>query len=802
MDCYLVLVNLKRKESIIDEMGITTSLNLSNVMKVQTYDGYEDPNKTGISIDNLGSPNFLDNDKHSLNNYAGQLTGIVKEKRYRLFIKPDLPKVIVKRYENNDDQTNFPSIRLPILMSIVDYEFKKNYRNNYESLTNDNTVIISTGNIKSLYDREIIDGNFLEPIHQVIKKFINTLKYIAENKNELSGKQIKFIYVIEYADENISSTDIAYSYDKLIQELKEILNSNNEEDYNLNYTEIKNQNDKKINIRSLIESVIKYVENNRSITNIIQSILENLKNGINEEVIPNDIKNNLEIVRAKTFCDVTKAVWNIGIISGKMEIGLTQNNKDDSMSNKNKNYGDLSEKEISISNSFREPQVSINSLLEIAELYKETPIELYKIIVTGLDNDGRWKEAINNINKVIEQSSDPLAIMEFRFFLGKIQHQKGEDEKALKTLENLQEELNQKTNLEKNNKQRNIYELLSIESLYIFGEIYRVKNDMTKAERYFKLGYKISKKLDDKKLIAIGEDNIGLIYRKKNDFDGAIQRHLNSMRLKKELEIDDTEKDKLISYSLTNIAVCHEIRSDYDEAKKFYKQAIELKNRCGDRRGLVMCKGSLGQIEGMLTNFEDGLKLQMESLRINKEMGDQRGIAISYYNMGYIYLYQNLPQKAVENFEEAIEEKEKKEYDCSREYPLATYCYCKLNEWENAFNKLKYLKENGIKDETYSMEMVSVGMMLAVDNKYNKNIKKYYDLSDNSEEYFKKAIEQSNKKEYARGSFLALFEYGLYLKNHTDRIDEARLKFKSAKKFAQFKNMKAFLQLVEQYDNN
>ncbi len=792
MDIYLVLVGLKETEHVEDDLhGNKIYSNISNIIKLNVDSADKELDHPGITFANMGgNPKFLYNETHSINNYTKKLINVPFDKRYQLNVETILPIKIVNKYERNENQTNFNSTRLGTLVSIVDYEFENNYPVQYNELVDNNLVVFATGDVLSYYDPNLLNGEFLRPIKNIILKFINVLKHISEYRDKFINKRIKFIYSIDYDYEETCDRDIAYNHDTIMKELESALS--NSTDYNTNYKTARKPDKTSVGIIPAIESAKNFAGTNQNEQDVVNQLLNELLKKISIEVIPQDIKNDIDIVRVKNFADVSDEIWGVKVKDGEMQIDISGKTSPDYVSSKN-----ISD-EKSNSSVLKRQSIGLGEVIEIIADWDNSKIKMLRLVIDKLELDGKWDDAINTINMAIKETDNPHIETDLKYTLGKINHFKGENDKALDILFDV------KNNLESNTETE--FKKIYIETLYAIGEIYRTKSDKSgdenfnKFSKYINIGYDVSVEIDDKVLSAVGKDNIGLIHRAEGDLDRAIQLHQDSLNMKEELkDIDTVEKDLLKSYSLNNIAVCYELKCDYDRAIEYYNRAIVLKKECGDRRGMLMSKSSLGLIYGIYGKFNQAINEIEEVLKINEDMGDMRGIAVSYYSLGYIYLYRADFKESAEYFEKAINHKRKHDFhNIGVDYPLIVYCYVKMEEYDKAFQYLKKMIEEKIEDKTFSMKKVSAAMIMANNSngKYISEIERWYGLGGDPESYFKKAIDEATLKHYYRGQFLALYEYGLYLKSFPNRSFEGGEKLNSAKELADSKNMQAFLRFL------
>ena len=88
--------------------------------------------------------------------------------------------------------------------------------------------------------------------------------------------------------------------------------------------------------------------------------------------------------------------------------------------------------------------------------------------------------------------------------------------------------------------------------------------------------------------------------------------------------------------SLHSVALVAFREGDYAMAQRLQEQSLAIRRELGDRRGIAMALGNLGNTVAVQGEYARARLLQEESLEIRKVLGDRRGIALSLSDLGYV----------------------------------------------------------------------------------------------------------------------------------------------------------------------
>ena len=93
-------------------------------------------------------------------------------------------------------------------------------------------------------------------------------------------------------------------------------------------------------------------------------------------------------------------------------------------------------------------------------------------------------------------------------------------------------------------------------------------------------------------------------------------------------------QESLVTYKL---AALYHLQSNYQEAKRLYKEALSIMIKIDEKQGQSACYGNLGIVYTSLGEYGKAETYYKSALVIKKEIGDKRGETACYGNLGIVY---------------------------------------------------------------------------------------------------------------------------------------------------------------------
>lgn len=103
-----------------------------------------------------------------------------------------------------------------------------------------------------------------------------------------------------------------------------------------------------------------------------------------------------------------------------------------------------------------------------------------------------------------------------------------------------------------------------------------------------------------------------------------------------------------------NLGICHQLRGDYGEALKWFRQALAINEELGNRAGMASSYHHLGWIAQDRGDYDEALKWYRQALAIVEELGNRAGMASSYHHLGLIAHLRGDYEEAQERYSQSL----------------------------------------------------------------------------------------------------------------------------------------------------
>ncbi|WP_188440333.1 tetratricopeptide repeat-containing sensor histidine kinase [Planktosalinus lacus] len=158
-------------------------------------------------------------------------------------------------------------------------------------------------------------------------------------------------------------------------------------------------------------------------------------------------------------------------------------------------------------------------------------------------------------------------------------------------------------------------------------------------------------KQDDKKSIAIVENNLGELYRENfQDYETALEHYHRAIKLNK--AIND---DRQLAQNYHNMSLTFNNLKQQDSAYFYIQKALEIKTESGDVGGLASSYYALGSIELENSEFDKAITSFQRSVEISEEYKITPGLYHSNMGIADAYLAKGNKAEAL-NYYKKVEE--------------------------------------------------------------------------------------------------------------------------------------------------
>ena len=170
------------------------------------------------------------------------------------------------------------------------------------------------------------------------------------------------------------------------------------------------------------------------------------------------------------------------------------------------------------------------------------------------------------------------------------------------------------------------------------------------AENGLKLGNQsllLSKKLNQKNGISLAYYSIGANYSAKSQYDNAIKY------FRKALEISS---DKIVVCKIyRGIGIAYMYQNNYTKALDYNFKSLKIYESNGDKEGIAAVLSNIGIVYFDLNKNSESIKYYEKSLAINKKLKNNVNMAANFGNLGHVYIELKLYNKAIEYYKKAVE---------------------------------------------------------------------------------------------------------------------------------------------------
>lgn len=254
------------------------------------------------------------------------------------------------------------------------------------------------------------------------------------------------------------------------------------------------------------------------------------------------------------------------------------------------------------------------------------------------------------------------------------------------------------------------------------GRIYILAGISDRGLEYLFESLRLFEKLgDNRKRIAV-LNNIATIHYRNNDLDKALTQFLDIEKIVDENKTSLGNFYYVIYGNLqNNIGIIYENRKDFDKALEVYMKGLMMSQKANDFSAMGNLYTNIGkayQLKKQYTLAQTNLE---EAYRIRKEQNDQYGVSRSLGHLGTLYLELGDYKKAQEFLEGGLDAaKEIRSLDTQGSTAEILYeVYEKQGEYKKAFDMLRFQKiiNDSLKNDRVAKRLVEVEMKYELEKK-------------------------------------------------------------------------------------
>jgi signal transduction histidine kinase len=182
------------------------------------------------------------------------------------------------------------------------------------------------------------------------------------------------------------------------------------------------------------------------------------------------------------------------------------------------------------------------------------------------------------------------------------------------------------------------------------GVVYRKIDDYQNAMRFTIKALRLNTLIKDSLGMAISLNSLGNAQLQLGEYDEAM------MSFKESLKLEQNRKNKIgLAINLNNIGNVYHIQKNYKQAISYYKLSLEINQRIHSQKGMAICYNDLSEIYKDLGDLKKAMEYSGKAIAISKGVDLRIEEANAYLDLGDIYFRQGLNKKAIQNLNKGIQ---------------------------------------------------------------------------------------------------------------------------------------------------
>ena len=187
---------------------------------------------------------------------------------------------------------------------------------------------------------------------------------------------------------------------------------------------------------------------------------------------------------------------------------------------------------------------------------------------------------------------------------------------------------------------------------YIFnlvGKRERQRSNFASAIKYCSKAVQIAEQLQDPKLLAEYNNQLGVVFRRVDENILAINAHMKALKY-----AEQTNDTFNISVSLNSIGNVKISLQQNNTAIEYFRRSIGLSEKISNALGLAMNFNNIGEAYLNMKMTDSALHYFQRSLDYNERINSQIGQAINFTSIGNVYLERKDYDKALDYLNKAL----------------------------------------------------------------------------------------------------------------------------------------------------
>lgn len=186
------------------------------------------------------------------------------------------------------------------------------------------------------------------------------------------------------------------------------------------------------------------------------------------------------------------------------------------------------------------------------------------------------------------------------------------------------------------------------------ADVYYIRGEIDKALNLLDdLEHKLRSNQDEHKVLKLRIDCFrAWTYCVRGNIDSAMKEALKAVNLSENLtHLSENEIAQRLGHAYNTIATVHWATSEYSKSKEYYLKALHIANKHGMKREAAVTFGNIGLVSEKMGLFDEAIESFSKQLSFSKEIGDKLIVLASYGELSGSYYSTGQFAKALENAE-------------------------------------------------------------------------------------------------------------------------------------------------------
>ncbi|HMG94459.1 MAG TPA: tetratricopeptide repeat protein [Chryseolinea sp.] len=161
-----------------------------------------------------------------------------------------------------------------------------------------------------------------------------------------------------------------------------------------------------------------------------------------------------------------------------------------------------------------------------------------------------------------------------------------------------------------------------------------------RAMQFYQAAIQGAQKLSDSISLSASQGNVGIIHYYQRNYDGALTQYLKALDEFPSIKAGDKRSKVRKANLLNNIGVVYDETKRYEDAGRYYNEALLLARDANDPEVIANILNNQGTLFKDLGNNDLAFKHYGEAMELRKNQNNKFGLTRSYHNIGQFYFNQ------------------------------------------------------------------------------------------------------------------------------------------------------------------